>query len=832
MAKATTRSISKVRDSGQLYAESSNTLTFDVIPVNDAPTTSPVTLTPVAEDSGIRVITQAELLANASDVDGDMLTATGLAITSGNGTLVGNGDGTWNYTPDANDDSDVSFNYTITDGTENVAADATLDITPVNDVPTTSPVTLTPIAEDSGVRIITQAELLANASDVDGDTLTATGLSITSGNGILVDNGDGTWSYTSAADDDTNVSFSYNVTDGTDNVAGNATLDITPANDAPTTSPVALAPIAEDSGTRVITQAELLANVSDVDGDMLTATGLAITSGNGTLVDNGDGTWNYTPAANDDTDVSFSYTVTDGTDNVTGNATLDITPVNDAPTDLAPISIAIPENTDTSGGLTVATLTANDVDAGDSLRYSIIDGGDSANFSIIGDQLVFNDGVLNFEAKPTYSVTVLVTDSQGATTQEVIVLNVEDLQEAPVAADDNYQTAQATALTGDVLANDFDGDNDTLTTALTQAPSNAASFTLNADGSFSYVPNAEFFGTDTFTYSISDGNGGTDSATVSITVTQVNNLPIAQSDTFEIVPGQTNSSVVSVLANDIDIDGNGLVAVLVGNPTNGSLTLGADGNFVYTPDAGFTGEDSFTYVANDGSGNSVATTVVLRTSAGIPSGVGSPVDLPATPATPVGSDATDEQNETDDKEDIDNSSENNSESDAAIGLGITPLAQNGDRTSFSRDTEDESFESETSLTNELIQIMGDQREAQAALATILARFSGAATISDASELDDIINSAHLKFVFDAQYLWGEIDEQIESTNFETFSVTVGAVSAVGTIGVVLWTLRGGALMAVALSQIPTWGMIDPLPVLDSYSSGRVKKSDDEFSNFF
>ena len=80
-------------------------------------------------------------------------------------------------------------------------------------------------------------------------------------------------------------------------VAGTATLDITPVNDAPTTSPVTLTAIAEDSGPRTITQAELLANAGDVDGDSLTATGLAISAGTGTLVDNGDGTWTYTPAA-------------------------------------------------------------------------------------------------------------------------------------------------------------------------------------------------------------------------------------------------------------------------------------------------------------------------------------------------------------------------------------------------------------------------------------------------------------------------------------------------------------------------------------------------------
>ena len=110
-------------------------------------------------------------------------------------------------------------------------------------------------------------------------------------------------------------------------------INVLPVNDAPTTSPVSLTAIAEDSGARTITQAELLANAIDIEGDVLTATDLSISAGNGTLLDNGDGTWTYTPAADDDTAVSFTYSITDGTDTVGGSATLDITPVNDAPDD-------------------------------------------------------------------------------------------------------------------------------------------------------------------------------------------------------------------------------------------------------------------------------------------------------------------------------------------------------------------------------------------------------------------------------------------------------------------------------------------------------------------
>ncbi|HWN38180.1 MAG TPA: DUF4347 domain-containing protein, partial [Gammaproteobacteria bacterium] len=166
------------------FSTATDTTSLMITAVNDLPTTTPVTLAPLVEDGGPRLITQADLLANAADVDGDALTATGLAIASGNGTLVDNGNGTWTYTPAANDANSVSFSYTIGDGNGgSVAGSATLDLISVNDVPMTTPVTLAPLAEDGGPRLITQAELLANAGDVDGDALAATGLAIASGNG-------------------------------------------------------------------------------------------------------------------------------------------------------------------------------------------------------------------------------------------------------------------------------------------------------------------------------------------------------------------------------------------------------------------------------------------------------------------------------------------------------------------------------------------------------------------------------------------------------------------------------------------------------------------------
>ncbi|MGQ3892587.1 cadherin-like domain-containing protein [Legionella sp. CNM-4043-24] len=328
-------SISVVVNDGA-YDSAPQIITIGVQDVNEAPTAgAAVALSAIAEDSGARLITQADLLANAGDVDaGSSLQALNLSIASGSGTLVDNLDGTWTYTPALNDDSSVSFGFEISDGSLSTATTASLDITPVNDTPVAgASVVLNSIAEDSGARLITQAELLANASDVDaGSSLQALNLSIASGSGSLVNNNDGTWSYTPALNDNSSVSFDFAISDGSSNVSSHATLDITPVNDTPVAGGrVNLTAILEDSGSRVITQADLLANASDVDSGSLQALNLSIASGSGTLVDNLNGTWSYTPALNDDSRVDFDFDISDGNSSVASTARMNINSVNDAP---------------------------------------------------------------------------------------------------------------------------------------------------------------------------------------------------------------------------------------------------------------------------------------------------------------------------------------------------------------------------------------------------------------------------------------------------------------------------------------------------------------------
>ncbi|MGQ3892588.1 beta strand repeat-containing protein [Legionella sp. CNM-4043-24] len=232
--------------------------------------------------------------------------------------------------------SSHSISVVVKDGVYDSAAQViTIAVQNVNEAPTAGAgVVLSPIAEDSGARVITQAQLLANALDVDaGTSLQALNLAITSGGGSLVDNLDGTWTYTPALNDNSGVSFAFNISDGSLSVPSTASLDITPVNDAPVAgAAINLGTILEDSGARVITQAQLLANASDVDaGSSLQALNLSIASGGGSLVDNNNGTWSYTPALNDSSSVSFNFNISDGGLSTASTASLDITPVNDAP---------------------------------------------------------------------------------------------------------------------------------------------------------------------------------------------------------------------------------------------------------------------------------------------------------------------------------------------------------------------------------------------------------------------------------------------------------------------------------------------------------------------
>ena len=313
--------------------------------------------------------------------------------------------------------TDVVAHYTVTDehGATSIST-LTITLTGTNDAPVLTGTQAPLVAGPEDVPYtVSAANLLAGFTDVDGDTLSVSGLSAS--NGVVVNNGDGTYTITPSANFNGAVNLSYEVVDGNGaSIATSQSFNLAAVNDAPTTAPVTLTAIAEDSGARLITQAQLLIHAGDVDGTSLTAASLAISSGTGTLVDNGNGTWNYTPALNDDSTVSFSYAVTDGSLTAAGSATLDITPVNDAPLFTSNATIGtIREhliNATTNGfdSTTVGTVSATDADD-NPLSYLIASDSSGGAFKInasTGVVSVRDISLLDYEAG-----SGLTTDASG-----------------------------------------------------------------------------------------------------------------------------------------------------------------------------------------------------------------------------------------------------------------------------------------------------------------------------------------------------------------------------------------------------------------------------------
>ena len=143
-------------------------------------------------------------------------------------------------------------------------------------------------------------------------------------------------------------------------------------------------------------------------------------------------------------------------------------------------------------------------------------------------------------------------------------------------------------------------------------PRTGGTLTLNANGSFTYQPTAHFNGTDSFTYQARD-NRASPPATVTLTVAPVNDLPVAVGDTYTGDPGVpfVVSAAEGVLANDSDAESSPLTAVMVTGPANGVLQLNPDGSFTFSSTSGFSGNTSFTYLANDGGTDSVPANVTI-----------------------------------------------------------------------------------------------------------------------------------------------------------------------------------------------------------------------------
>ena len=195
---------------------------------------------------------------------------------------------------------------------------------------------------------------------------------------------------------------------------------------------------------------------------------------------------------------------------------------------------------------------------------------------------------------------------------------------APVAQDDAATVDEGGTVAVLVLANDSDLEGDTLSITAVSVPTNGTAVVNDngtpgntADDFIDYSHDGSETTSDSFTYKANDGVEDSNEATVNITINPVNDAPpVAVDDSYSVEQGDTLTvdAASGVLANDTDADDDDLTAIKVGDPTNGTLTLNDDGSFEYTPDAGFDGDDSFTYHANDGEADSNVATVSIAVS--------------------------------------------------------------------------------------------------------------------------------------------------------------------------------------------------------------------------
>jgi len=523
-----------------------------------------------------------------------------------------------------------------------VFADAVIDLTQNN-----APIAFNDTAstdEDSSV----SGNVLANDFDWEGDPMTATPGTFNGVYGTLTLNSDGTYTYTPYASTQSlalgqNVtdSFTYTVSDGSLSDTGTLTVTIAGRNDAPVANPDA-ASTGENSPVSI----DVLANDTDVDnGAVLTVTAASAPAGQGSasVVANqvvfDPGTDFDHLDSGESADVVVSYTISDE-HGATSSSTVTITVngANDAP-------VANDDAASTTEDSAVSgNVLANDTDV-DVEALTVANPG--TYVGAYGTLTLAADGSYTYapnaaaqgldDGESAQDVFAYTASDGTASDSATLTVTVNGANDAPVANDDAASTDEDSAgVSGNVLANDTDVDGETLSVASPGTyVGTYGTLTIAADGSYTYTPGAGAqaldvgeSAQDVFSYDASDGTAS-DTATLTVTVTGLNDAPVANDD----VNATDENSPVSgnVLANDTDADGETLTVVNAGTfiGAYGTLVLAADGSYTYTPGAGAqaltngqTADEVFNYIASDGSVADAATlTITVTGLSGVPNAV-------------------------------------------------------------------------------------------------------------------------------------------------------------------------------------------------------------------
>ncbi|EGQ9766571.1 tandem-95 repeat protein [Vibrio alginolyticus] len=577
----------------------SSSIDLTVRPINDAPV--PEDKTFEVEEDGTLIFTDADLLAGATDIEGDNLTVEGVSYDGGDGILTDNGNGTYTFAPNENFNGDVNFSFDVSDGTDTVSANIDVSVTPVDDAPVSGNLAYS-VDEDGSIRL-SQEQLLSQASDVEGDALTASNLSV-DGNATVTQNDDGSFTITPDADFNGDIDISFDISDGTNTVQATADLTVNPINDLPVPQDQQFS--VEEDGTLIFTDADLLAGATDIEGDNLTVEGVSYDGGDGILIDNGNGTYTFAPNENFNGDVNFSFDVSDGTDTVSANIDVSVTPVDDAP-----VSGNLAYSVDEDGSIRLSQeqllSQASDVE-GDALTAS--------NLSVDGNATVTQNDDGSFTITPDADfngdIDISFDISDGTNTvQATADLTVNPINDLPVPQDQQFSVEEDGTLQftdADLLAGATDIEGDDLSVTGISYEGTDGVLTDNGDGTYSFAPNENFNGDVNFSFDVSDGTD-TVSANVDVSVTPVNDPPVAGSTSYTV--HEDNSITISdaqLLANSSDLEGDVSIDSVSYSGSDGVLQINGDGTYTFSPNENFNGEVTLDVVVADEEGATDVTT--------------------------------------------------------------------------------------------------------------------------------------------------------------------------------------------------------------------------------
>nr|WP_320135597.1 Ig-like domain-containing protein [uncultured Amphritea sp.] len=641
---------------------STASITVTITGTNDAPTAVGTITDQADADAGVVSLATSGAFTDTDLSDTLTYSATGLpaglTINSSTGVISG----TVDHSASQGGTSGVyAVVVTASDGTSTV--DQSFDWTVTNPAPGAVADTGT-TDEDSALTVVTANGVLSNDTDADGDTLVVSavagaagnlatavaGNGSGTGNGEFTVNTDGSYSfnpngefdYLAAGESETST-INYTISDGEGGTStASISVTITGTNDAPTAVGTITDQADVDAGVVSLATSGAFADADLSNTLTYSATGLpaglTINSSTGVISGTVDhsasqggtaGVYNIVVTATDDANAtvtqSFDWTVTNPAPEAVADT--NSTDENAAQLVVNAANGILNNDTDTDGD----TLTVSEVNGVAANVTAPVTGTNGGSFILNADgSYVFNDNG-DFEAlavgqTATTQVTYTVTDSEGGTDTATLTITVTGTNDGPTAVADTGATTEDSILTvaaDGVLTNDTDPDTtDTLVvTQITNAAGNGSGtgnglFTVNPNGSYSFDPNGEFnylaageTETSTINYTISDGEGGTSTASITVTITGTNDAPTANNDLS--ITAKNAAKTFDVRTNDTDPDSTDLLsvaqingqAISSGNSVvlagQGSVTLNANGTLTFDPVDGFVGEVQIPYTLSD-----------------------------------------------------------------------------------------------------------------------------------------------------------------------------------------------------------------------------------------